>query len=226
MATTYSLESKLHFKTLPKETNVAFLKCSRMPFFAKGGWYLAGGTALALQIGHRQSVDLDFFTTKKKFDELMAERIFFNAGNWQMTMRDEGTIYGVFHGAKISLIAYPFFIPSTSRVKFGTINILKSADIAVMKIMAVSQRGRKRDFYDLYWYCKNFENLKEIVLRAVHQFPGQEKNIHHIIKSFIYFTDAESDPEPKINFKTNWLVVKKFFVQEAKILSKEFGFIE
>ncbi|MBI5221298.1 MAG: nucleotidyl transferase AbiEii/AbiGii toxin family protein [Candidatus Magasanikbacteria bacterium] len=129
------------------------MACSKMPFFKKEGWYLAGGTALALQVGHRQSVDLDFFTHKAGFNELFAERVFFKTGHWQLTMRDEATIYGIFYGAKI------------------------------------------------------------------------RKNIHHIIKSFVYFNDAQVDPEPSIYFKVSWSTVKNFFMKEAKILSKEFGFI-
>ncbi len=53
--------SQLYLDVLPKATSRALKKCSEMTFFLGGGWYLAGGTALALQSGHRRSVDLDFF---------------------------------------------------------------------------------------------------------------------------------------------------------------------
>lgn len=221
MAIDIFIKQKLYLDTLPSATQKALLACGKMPFFQTGGWYLAGGTALALQVGHRQSVDLDFFTTKKQFDELAAERTFFNTHEWQTTMREEGTIYGVFHNAKISLISYPFFIPGKDKIKFGTIKILKPDDIAAMKIIAISQRGRKRDFYDLYWYCKNKENLKNVILRSLNQYPGQEHNVHHIFKSIVYFQDAEADPEPKIFFKASWKEIKKYFTREAKTLVKE-----
>lgn len=226
MATNIQLKNEaIYFKALPKATAEAFLELSKMQFFKKNGWYLAGGTALTLQVGHRQSVDLDFFTTKKFFRELEVERTLLNTGKWQTTYREQGTIYGVFAGAKVSLIAYPFFEPKKDKACYGTISILLPADIASMKIMAISQRGRKRDFFDLYWYCQNHEPLVQVVLRSVNQYPGQDKNINHIIKSLAYFVDAENDPEPKIFFKASWKIVKKYFQEQAKNLLKEFKLI-
>jgi len=105
---------KLHLDVLPRVTRLAFLECIKLPLFAKNNWYLAGGTALALQVGHRQSVDLDFFTTKLSFDELAVERELLATGKWQLTYKEKGTIYGVYADAKMSLIAYPFFIPTTA----------------------------------------------------------------------------------------------------------------
>ncbi len=218
-------DNLFHLTALPQVTAEAFWELSKLSFFKKDGWYLAGGTALALQVGHRQSVDLDFFTTRKNFKELEIERALQNTGKWQTTYREAGTIYGVFNNAKVSLIAYPFFQPKKEKVCYGTISILLPADIASMKIIAISQRGRKRDFYDLYWYCQNCELLSAVILRAVNQYPGQDKNVNHIIKSLSYFADAENDPEPKIFFKASWKTVKKFFQEQAKSLMKEFKLI-
>lgn len=215
----------MHLDALPKVTAEAFLELSKMSLFKKNGWYLAGGTALALQVGHRQSVDLDFFTAKKSFRELEVERALQNTGEWQTSYHEQGTIYGVFGGAKVSLIAYPFFQPKKEKARYGTIDILLPADIASMKIVAISQRGRKRDFFDLYWYCQNREPLAQVILRAVNQYPGQDKNINHIIKSLAYFADAENDSEPKIFFKVSWQEVKRFFRGQAKELMKEFKLV-
>lgn len=218
-------KTSLRFDTLPRVTAEAFLELSKLLLFKKAGWYLAGGTALALQVGHRQSVDLDFFTTKKGFKELEVERTLQNTGKWQTTYREAGTIYGVFNNAKVSLIAYPFFQPRKEKMRYGAIDILLPADIASMKIVAISQRGRKRDFYDLYWYCQNRERLSDVILRAVNQYPGQDKNINHIIKSLSYFVDAENEPAPKVFFPATWRGVKKFFQGQAKGLMKEFKLI-
>jgi len=216
--------TKLHFETLPEKTAKALLKLSKVEFIKDSGWYLAGGTALALCVGNRQSVDLDFFTIQKKFDELAVEREMENAGEWKKVYGENGTIYGVFEGAKVSFIAYPFFTPRVEKIKYGNVSILLPQDIAVMKIIAVSQRGRKRDFYDLYWYAKNIEPLGDVVLRVPKQYKNLEHNYHHIIKSLTYFVDAESDPEPKLFFKATWIGIKKFFREEAKNLSKKILF--
>ena len=71
------------------------------------------------------------------------------------------------------------------------------------------------------YFGKNIEPLKNVVLRAVNQYPGQSENINHIIKSLVYFVDAENDPEPKLFFSANWKQVKRFFSSEAKKLMEE-----
>lgn len=123
---------------------------------------------------------------------------------------------------KTSFIAYPFFKPSKEFVPYGFINILPAKDIAIMKVIAISQRGRKRDFVDLYWYCQNRERLYDIVLRTGTQYPGQGENINHILRSLNYFDDAEQDPMPKIFFKASWRGVKKYFQTEVPRITKEF----
>ena len=219
MVTSLSLKKEcenLHLEILPAATRRAFLDCVGKPLFAKNKWYLAGGTALALQVGHRQSVDLDFFTPNSKFNELTVENELLATGKWKTTFRESGTIYGVYMDAKMSLIAYPFFIPSREKLKCGAISMLLPSDIAAMKIVAISQRGRKRDSFDLYWYVKNKEALVDVIKRATIQYPGQEKNINHILKSLVYFNDAEADPMPKIMFRASWRGVKRFFQSQAK----------
>lgn len=218
-----SLDAKdLFLDRLPRATRQAFLSCTNWPLWKQSGWYLAGGTALSLQAGHRQSVDLDFFTTKSKISERAIERLLLATGEWQTTYLEVGTIYGIFMGAKMSLIAYPFFIPSNQEKRCGNLRLLVPDDIAAMKIVAISQRGRKRDFVDLYWYCKNRDSLASVVLRATSQYPGQEKNMAHIIKSLSYFDDAEADPMPTLFFHATWLGIKQFFRREVKKIAEKF----
>lgn len=210
---------KLFFNTLPKSAVLALKKCSEMDFFSRDKWYLAGGTALALQAGHRKSYDLDFFTENKTFDAKKTEKGLSDQGEWTTTSLDEGTLYGLFHEAKMSLIAYPHFKPAKKALKFGTISLLLPTDIAVMKIIAISQRGKKRDFFDLYWICQHAQSLEESIMKVSEQYVvGQNPN--HILKSLVYFADAEDDPEPEIYFKATWKEVKKFFTKEVPIIAK------
>jgi len=214
-------KENLFLSTLPPVTRRAFGAIKDFPLLKTGGWYLAGGTALALQAGHRQSVDLDFFTAKKKFRETALERNLLASGDWMTTFRQEGTVYGKFMGAKASFISYPFFVPAQPFISCGTMRILQASDIAVMKIIAMSQRGRKRDFVDLYWYCKNREPLEDVIARVPVQYPGQQHNIPHFIKSLTYFDDADRDPMPKIFFKAEWNGIKRFFRKEAVAITKQ-----
>jgi hypothetical protein len=214
-------EEDLFLSTLPPVTRRAFGAIKDFSLLKTGGWYLAGGTALALQAGHRQSVDLDFFTAKKKFQEIALERNLLASGNWVTTFREEGIVYGKFMGAKASFLAYPFFVPAQPFISCGTMRILQASDIAVMKIIAMSQRGRKRDFVDLYWYCQNREPLEDVIARVPVQYPGQQHNIPHFIKSLTYFDDADHDPMPKIFFKAEWSGIKRFFRKEAVAIAKQ-----
>jgi len=203
----------LFLDALPKNAVSALKKCSEMDFFSQGNWYLAGGTALALHLGHRRSYDLDFFTSEKSFDEKKVEKIFNDKGEWITNSISEGTVYGVFSKTKMSFISYPYFKPDKKMHNFGTVSLLAPSDIAVMKIIAVSQRGKKRDFFDLYWICQKVESLHNSILKVRKQYSVQQ-NLMHILKSLVYFEDAENDPEPDFYFKATWPEVKKFFKKE------------
>lgn len=208
-----------NLKILPKATKDAFLFLSEQEWISKNGWYLAGGTALALQAGNRVSVDLDFFTTQKDFDnnnEVLSN--FLGNENWSPYINKKNTVYGTLYGAKMSFIAYPFFVPKENFIEYGFIKILDIKDIAIMKIIAISQRGTKRDFFDLYWLVKNIDSLENFVRKLKTQYPSVAHDYHHIIKALAYFVDAEQDNDPKIYFKTDWKEVKKFFNKEVKLL--------
>ena len=210
----------LFFDALPKDAVLALKKCSEIDFFSQGNWYLAGGTALALQSGHRRSYDLDFFTENKFFDEKKSEEILSGKGEWVTNAMSKGTIFGTIFKTKISLISYPAFKPAEKMYNLGTVCLLTPPDIAVMKIIAISQRGKKRYFFDLYWICQNVESLYESILKVNKQYLINQ-NFTHILKSLVYFEDAETDPDPEIYFKASWKEVKKFFTKEITIIAKK-----
>lgn len=206
--------------TIPRTTCKALELLSQQTWLKKSHWYLAGGTALTLQAGHRTSVDLDFFTTKSGFSSsaLLAK---FDKKIWTTTANEESAIYGKLLGGKVSFIAYSFFKPALPFLYFENVKILQAQDIAVMKVIAISQRGKKRDFFDLYWCCKNVQPLEKTILNLKTQYPTVAHDFHHILKSLTYFTDAENDPAPKVLFKANWLEVKKFFQKETVAITKK-----
>lgn len=221
MDTDVNKQVNWHFSTLPSETKKALDFFSEQKWLEKSDWYLAGGTALAIQTGHRKSVDLDFFTQKKDFNNVALLNNFADNKNWKTVINQEGTVYGELLGAKISFIAYPFFISKQKLISYGAVKILQPVDVAVMKIVAISQRGKKRDFFDLFWCAKNVEPLEKTIKRLKTQYPSVAHDYHHILKSLVYFADAEVDPTPEINFKTNWEEVKKFFKKEVPDLARK-----
>ena len=95
-------------------------------------------------------------------------------------------------------------------------------DIASMKIIAISQRGKKRDFIDLYWFSAvHGTPISDIIRRAVSQYPEQEHSMPHFLKSLVYFEDAEEDPMPALNFKADWKTVKEYFRREIPRIAEE-----
>ena len=210
-----------HADILPRPTKKALDFFSTQEWLRQSKWYLAGGTALALQVGHRTSLDLDFFITQ---NDLSIERLLaqFPKNLWITDIAREATVYGRLLSAKVSFIAYPFFIPEEKFQSYGTVRVLDPRDIAVMKVIAISQRGKRRDFVDFYWYCNNREPLADILRRLPKQYPTVAHNYHHILKSFMYFKDAEEDPMPKIFFNATWKEIKEYFQREIPNITKEF----
>lgn len=213
--------NELYLNILPSAARQALMCLKTSPLLTRGRWYLGGGTALPLLVGHRQSVDLDFFLPNRSFKEDNFLHELEKMNNWKLTHRESGTIYGLISNAKVSFMTYPSFRPSKDRMRFGNIRILFPHDIAAMKIIAISQRGRKRDFLDLYWYIHHRESLENVMNRALKQYPGQENNLPHILKSLIYFEDAENDPMPRIFFNAQWKTVKTFFSREIPLLTRK-----
>src|SRR5947209_2958951 len=127
----------LRLDIVPEETKKAFVFLASQTWLKDSGWYLAGGTGLALQVGHRRSVDLDFFTRKAKFDSTELLSQLGPNPEWRTDINKANTIYGTLFNAKVSFIAYPFFVAKEKPTVFGSIAILKSTDIAVMKVLAL-----------------------------------------------------------------------------------------
>jgi len=179
--------------------------------------YLAGGTACALQIGHRISVDLDFFTPRE-FDAKELTRSLKNIGKFKLEKRSWGTILGVLEEVKFSIFVYKY--PALFPVKaLFDINILDLRDIAAMKVDAISTRGIKRDFIDLYFICQKGISLNEILAFYDRKYGTLASNIVHIQKSLVYFVDAEASIMPKMLKKVAWENVKKYFEYKVRKLA-------
>lgn len=180
--------------------------------------YLAGGTACALQIGHRISVDLDFFTPKE-FNAKELTRSLKNIGEFKLDRQSWGTILGVLEKVKFSAFVYKYPVLFPFKSLFG-IDILDLRDIAAMKIDAIGTRGIKRDFIDLYFICQKGISLNEILSVYDRKYGTLASNIVHIQKSLVYFIDAEVTAMPKMLKKADWENVKKYFEYEVRKLVK------
>jgi len=95
------------------------------------------------------------------------------------------------------------------------------ADIGCMKIDAISTRGRKRDFIDLYFICQKYCPLEKLLIDFARKYRKTGYNLSHILKSLSYFVDAETDPMPKMLVRTSWNSIKDFFIKETKRVVKD-----
>lgn len=188
-------------------------------------WYLAGGTALALYYAHRSSVDVDLFTEQREFDRNVLSRNLSSLGRWKTTASAAGTLYGELSGVKASFIAYPWFRPAHIG-RAGYLRILEPDDIAVMKVLAIAQRGRRRDFVDLYAYCQYGHALGSLLRRVRAQCPDGAPDIAHLLRSLVYFADAESDPPVRLRQPVAWRTITRFFERGVRLLSRtRFGLV-
>lgn len=179
--------------------------------------YLAGGTACALQLGHRVSLDLDFFTNYEFNTDFVLDQLEKLPG-FKLDETAKWTILGSFPKVKFSYFYYRY--PTIKKtVTFSKINLASLADIAAMKIDAVSSRGTKRDFIDLYFLTKKF-SLEKILKFYDQKYGKLANNIVHIIRSLDYFGDADPQESPRMLKKVSWEEVKKFFQDQTIKLAK------
>lgn len=178
---------------------------------AKYDAILAGGTALALRIGHRVSRDLDFFTGKDFRVEAFISGIRKTGLPFSVISEGEGSLVVEIAGIKFSLFRYEY--PFMEKpLLFEDIRIAGILDIASMKVIAMSQRGTKRDFVDLFFVLHKLP-FHLVAGHMVKRFGRERINPIHVGKSFVYFTDAETDPEPDYikGRGVAWEKIKGFF---------------
>ncbi len=203
-------------QVLPGNTKAVLAILEKSEIIQKA--YLAGGTALALQLGHRISYDLDFFT-QEEFDEQMLLPEIKKISNFQLEKIAWRTILGKFKDVKFSIFYYKYPLLYAAK-KFGMVNVTDVRDIAAMKIAAIASRGTKRDFVDLYFICKENVSLPCAIQLYDKKYENLATTEIHIMKSLVYFEDAESDETPKMLKDVDWEDIKRYFEKEVKKLAR------
>lgn len=192
----------------------------KLEFLKKYRFYLAGGTALALQINHRTSLDFDFYT-EKKFDLKELHRVLEKKfKKITLLQKSEGTLIVKIDSLSVSFFRYPYpliFPP----IKYGKFPPLASKeDIAAMKIIAISDRGIRRDFVDIYFLLREF-SLRDIFNFVKKKYPNF--NIYVGLRGLTYFADADRKQKRRLYLpqSISWNKVKKFLIEEVRKYQKE-----
>lgn len=191
-------------ESISQETKLVLEKISQSDLAEK--FYLAGGTALALQLGHRQSIDLDWFCETDFSNQEIKSRLS-KLGKFKITSESAGTVNGLLDNVRVSFLRYQYKL-LFPLVALGKVKLADERDIAAMKIDAVSSRGSKKDFIDIFFLLNKY-SLAEIVGFFEKKYAEIDYNKLHILKSLIYFTDADDEPMPMMLRNINWEQVKK-----------------
>lgn len=175
---------------------------------------LAGGTALALQLGHRISVDLDFFSPYKLNLEEVKRSLERFPESLELSSSKNIVTYSI-NQVKVDVVKYEY-PPIYPFLEENEIILYSLQDIAAMKLEAIKCRGRKRDFYDLYFLLQEF-SLDELLRFNSTKFDA--RNPFMILKSLSYFEDAENDPDVEVPSgvtRIEWNQVKNFILKVGK----------
>jgi hypothetical protein len=206
-----------HQEVLPAEQRDVL--CQLGPVAHDLGFYLGGGTAVAIHLGHRQSLDLDWFTGQGIGDPLeLAKDVQSRGVDLQATSTHRRTLHGAAAGVRVSFLEsrYLLLSPPITCPEFGC-EIASVEDLSAMKLLAVTQRGTKKDFVDVHALVQHGLSLSTMLECYRKKFSLDD--IARVVFSLCYFDDAEPAPMPKMLVKTKWEEVKRSLQQGVKAIT-------
>jgi hypothetical protein len=178
------------------------------PFTQRHDFYLVGGTALAVHLGHRRSLDLDWFTTGRIPDAMsLATSIREEGIPFEERQVARGTLNGSVYRVPVSFFEYryPFLQKGIFWPEVGC-RLASLPDIACMKLSAIAQRGYKKDFVDLYALGMKSFSLKQML--RFYQRKFSLKDIGHVVFALTYFDDADKERMPVMAWRTQWKTIR------------------
>lgn len=172
---------------------------------------LVGGTSLSLQIGHRKSIDLDFFG-KINFEDIDLYNLFSKFDRVKSIKRSKNINIFIINGVKVDFVnySYPWL---QDKIVEDNIHMAQIEDIAAMKLAAITGRGSKKDFVDFYFLLKKY-TIDQII--NFYNTKYSDASTYLAIKSLLYFDDADQDLPLDMIDEVNWEEVKNNIVIESK----------
>ena len=184
------------------------------------GFYLVGGTALAIYFGHRLSVDLDWFLPDRIDDVLILAESLRGAGlDFVTTQTGPGSLHGTILGVRLTFLEYhnPLLRPVIRWNNMGC-SLASLDDLACMKLSAIAQRGGRKDFCDIYFLGTKHRPIKDLLGLYQHKF--KIKDIGPVLYGLSYFDDADYEPMPRMLVDVQWRTIKKTIQGWVKELSR------
>lgn len=204
----------LSFQTVLPNTLELLRELMQIPLFKETR--LVGGTSLALQYGHRRSVDLDLFGSFEEDESIITETLE-NAGfNVQIGSCSSRVKPYYLNDVKVDFVRYQYDWIDQMIVEDG-IRLASPKDIAAMKVYAIQGRGSKKDFIDMFFLLKHY-SLDEILQFYKQKYP--EYSEYRALLSMTYFVDADSMPMPEMYTNDSWEAMKDAILQEVERYNK------
>jgi hypothetical protein len=184
---------------------------------AAEGFHLAGGTALALQLGHRRSVDFDWFRPGE-FDPLDLARLLSEQGVPLVPgSTARSTLHATVLGTRVSFIEFRYALLEPLEDGGLGFSLAGLRDIGAMKLSAVAQRGARKDFYDLVALGRAGLDLRALLDAYQRRFGVRD--VAHVLAALAYFDDAERDTEPVLGSRDDWSQVKATIRRQVRELA-------
>lgn len=205
-----------HWEALTNETRELYQIISKLPLMSE--FYLAGGTGLALQIGHRFSIDLDFFSESPEAvgadQRKMILEILKDDPSLKITWDKDGTFVANSRDVGVSffrLDQHPLIIPTPG---IDNIQVAAIEEIGAMKLAAILSRGTRKDYVDLYFILQQ-KKLMQLFEIASKKYPFNQAFPAFVVRALSYFEDAEFDPMPRMIQPVKWSEIKSFLDRQA-----------
>lgn len=182
----------LHKETVEPATLDLIKKLQADPELA--GFQMAGGTALALMIGHRISIDIDLFSQKEFDAEALSVHLDKNYG-FSLQFIHRNTLKGFIEDVFVDILTHPYTLVG-ELIHVDGITLMSKQDIAAMKVNAIAGNGtRAKDFVDVYFLLKEF-TMKEII--GFYGAKYAQHNTFHALKSLTFFDDIDTTIWPNM----------------------------
>lgn len=188
------------------------------PFARRAGFYLAGGTAVALRFGHRRSEDFDWFTSALPRSDTLLADLQTQGVPIQEAQIEAGTLIGWVDGVKVSFFEYrhPLLDTLDTWPEYDT-EIASARDLGAMKLLAIAQRGSRKDFLDLYELLQNGAALRSMLEDFRERFQTDSVSA---LRGLTYFDDAETEPMPEMLKPLDWRELRAALGQAVREVAR------
>lgn len=206
----------VHLEILPAAQRAVLARVG--PVASELDFYLAGGTAVALRLGHRLSVDLDWFTGADELDPLaLAAALRSRLPGLEAEETGERALHASLDGVRLTFLRYRYPLLEPLE-KTETFRVASMADLVCMKLAAATQRGEKKDFYDIAAICDGEIGLADALALFRRKFGLSGSG--HALMALTYFDDAEHAPDPVALDGLTWAEVKRRIIAWTGELSR------